>query len=788
MLKLAIICGGPSLERGISLNSARSFLDHTSLFEIELTVLYMNSKSQYYLITPSQLYSNTPSDFDFKLAQTSTFLDETALINILKKVDLVFPIIHGTYGEDGTLQKLLESHHIPFVGSPSDVCHKSFNKYQARAQLKKHNFETLPFAHITSKDTNIDSFWSENKLTNAIIKPTASGSSIGVKYVNSLKQAYQTLHSLWDEGFHELIIEPFCKDTEFTVCVLENYQNDPVALIPLEIKINSNTEGQILDYRKKYLPTDQTRYYCPPKYSNAIIDTIRHDAKEVFKKFGLRDFSRIDGWVTADGRVLFSDLNPISGMEQNSFIFQQAAKIGLTHPDLIHYIITNALKRYGIKKFLNVKKQTSTKKRSVFVLMGGSSSERHVSLMSGTNVWLKLFPSAEYEAIPFLLAEQDVVWQLPYAFTLHHTVEETAEHCKDANQIATIVEPLATIIRTELGVSPSKKFTLPIKLDLNQFINKAKSEDAFVFIALHGGQGEDGTLQNLLEANDIAFNGSGSKASALCMDKFLTATKIASLQDQNILPMPQISLDTKSLLKKSEEELKAMWTNAIIHLGSYDLIIKPQSEGCSTGVVKLHDSNDFCQYITCLAKGDKYILPHTLSGQSSIIPLPAKASEYYLLEPFITTDKIQVSGGELLHEHVNGWCEMTVGILESKGNYTALPASITVAEHHVLSVEEKFQGGTGINITPPPRSLFSEEAKNCMQQNLCKAAKQLGINNYARMDVFVEFATGRIRVIEANTLPALTPSTVLYHQALSIEPPMSPRALLSKIIEQRVSA
>src|SRR6185437_15842759 len=100
MLKIAIICGGPSKERGISLNSARSVLDHTSELGIELIVLYINPKGQYYQITPAQLYSNTPSDFDFKLANNSVHLNEASLIKLLQSVDLVFPLVHGIYGED----------------------------------------------------------------------------------------------------------------------------------------------------------------------------------------------------------------------------------------------------------------------------------------------------------------------------------------------------------------------------------------------------------------------------------------------------------------------------------------------------------------------------------------------------------------------------------------------------------------------------------------------------------------------------------------------------------------
>ena len=70
-----------------------------------------------------------------------------------------------------------------------------------------------------------------------------------------------------------------------------------------------------------------------------------------------------------------------------------------------------------------------------------------------------------------------------------------------------------------------------------------------------------------------------------------------------------------------------------------------------------------------------------------------------------------------------------------------------------------------------------------MQENACEAAKALGIQGYGRIDLFVECKTGTIRVIEANTLPALTPSTVLYHQALAETPPIAPQELLIQLIE-----
>ena len=116
-MRIALICGGPSLERGISLNSARSVLDHLEGDGIEIVPLYFDHKKRAYHISRAQLYSNTPSDFDFKLRETAKFLSPTALKNLLKSVDMAFPVIHGQFGEDGGIQRLLERFNVPYTGS-----------------------------------------------------------------------------------------------------------------------------------------------------------------------------------------------------------------------------------------------------------------------------------------------------------------------------------------------------------------------------------------------------------------------------------------------------------------------------------------------------------------------------------------------------------------------------------------------------------------------------------------------------------------------------------------------
>jgi D-alanine-D-alanine ligase-like ATP-grasp enzyme len=125
-------------------------------------------------------------------------------------------------------------------------------------------------------------------------------------------------------------------------------------------------------------------------------------------------------------------------------------------------------------------------------------------------------------------------------------------------------------------------------------------------------------------------------------------------------------------------------------------------------------------------------------------------------------------------------------VREKDNCYHAFNPSITVSTSAILSLEEKFQGGTGINLTPPPEQLIS--SKDCAHiKNLaCLIAKQVSIQQYARLDIFYNTVTKKLQLIEVNTLPALSPSTVLFQQALAESPPISPKKLLSQLVIERM--
>jgi D-alanine-D-alanine ligase-like ATP-grasp enzyme len=316
-------------------------------------------------------------------------------------------------------------------------------------------------------------------------------------------------------------------------------------------------------------------------------------------------------------------------------------------------------------------------------------------------------------------------------------------------------------------------------MTLNEFIAMAKRDDAFVFIGLHGGIGEDGRLQQMLDDTGVAYTGSDPAASAICMDKSKTAECIAQAKlEAQGLPKIQINLNDNL-------DAERIWDQAIDQFKSISgtFIIKPRCDGCSAGVVRLYSAADLDMYIRLLQQKVAYIPSDTLTHQPNIVEISPETGTDFILEPFIETDDLIIEGSELKHIVTTGWLEFTIGVLETHGKYHALNPSITIAQSHVLTVEEKFQGGTGVNLTPPPTEIISSKQVQHIRTSLEEVAKTLGIKNYVRIDLFFNHKTEQIIIIEANSLPALTPSTVIYHQALAENPSIPPRQFLEKLIE-----
>jgi D-alanine--D-alanine ligase len=732
----------------------------------------------------------------------------------------------------------LEKHEIPFVGSGSAACKKCFDKFRAAEFLRGLNFFTIPDAvlKIFSKKENLKiakKFFTENKIDRAVVKPARGGSSIGVFSVGNPADAVERAEIIFKKRMDtRVVLQPFCRGVEFTTIVLQNKFSQAVALLPTEMEVDYQ-EHQIFDFRKKYLPTRQVHYHCPPRFSNEKIEEIQIGAEQLFTAFGMKDFARIDGWVLENGQVYFSDFNPTSGMEQNSFLFQQSSRIGFSHRNLFKFILKNSLHRQNfplrkIEEFTSKSENSAEKNQNVSqenfnlssrkiyegnlsgicaansdckkiqtpdnllckfpgrqnlqnpnskiplpVIFGGESSERQVSLLSGTNVWLKLRNSKKFAPEPFLLDAQKNFWRLPYALTLNHTVEEILQNCQNAPRDFERLKFLREKIRLRLAAEKSDfdaPLFLPEKISLEKFIQKF---DQF-FIGLHGGWGEDGELQKLLEKNGKKFNGAGSVGAKISMDKFVTAEKVAELNSSEILPARQKLISTAEFLKFSEKNFTEFFQKICQEFAAKNLIVKPRGDGCSSGIVKISSAENLQKYAKILRKKLSQIPAETFPDQNGIVEMPTETPRELIFEKFIETDAVRIKAGKLNWVAKTGWVETTVGLFEiSPGKWHVFAPSLTVADGAVLSVEEKFQGGTGVNLTPPPK--MSASAISKVRESIARVATKLELKSYARIDAFVEVSSGKIQIIEANSLPALTPSTVIFQQALVERPAIFPR-------------
>jgi D-alanine--D-alanine ligase len=785
--KIALLFGGPSAERGISLNSARSVSDHLDDFEI--IPIYYNLEKQPFLIDRKHLYSNTPSDFDFKIAELGKALSEEALVELLQNASITFPVIHGAFGEGGELAAFLEENNIPFIGSSSKSAALAFDKFDAAWTLERAGYFSPPSLLLekTDGDANlarVESFFQNNQLNRAVLKPARSGSSIGVTEVHSPEGCIDAFEKMHANGLDDrFVLEPFAQGREFTVIVLQTPEGKAVSLLPTEIEITDASQA-LFDYRLKYLPTRQVAYHMPPRFTEDQVTEIRLQVEKLFSTLDLRDVVRIDGWLLDDGNLWFSDINLASGLEQNSFFFLQASYLGWSHATVLHYILHSACKRRNIEQPKLKIQSDDEKKEPVRVLFGGDSSERQVSLMSGTNVWLKLKKSAKFVPTPYLLDTDGFVWNLPYAATLRHTVEEVGAACHQMLEEGERLENYRLRIMNALSPEPAfetSSLVSPVCMTLEDFLK----DQTTVFLAIHGGIGENGELQAALAKARIPFTGSLTACAKLCMDKYETGKALENDGKYGIFVAAKKKLDTRILLNLKEPSLKKVWDSLVEDLKSKTLIVKPLSDGCSSGIVRLANLEDLKKYLILLSEHRSRILPGQLTHVKSPVELPSSIPDFLLFETFVTSDRPLIRGNKLEWERNSGWVEITVGVLGSRGEMRALKPSITIAGGEILSLEEKFQGGTGVNITPPPEPWVSQAAWQKAQVKIEFVAQKLGINGFARIDAFLQIETGDILVIEANSIPGLTPSTVIYHQALAEDPPLSPTAFLEAILDYR---
>eukprot|EP00854_Cymbomonas_tetramitiformis_P027406 gene27406-33771_t len=256
-------------------------MDHLRCDEVDISAYYVDLELRAHLIPSSQLYSNTPSDFDFKLrlggSDARTFGSMQELVEQLQaSTDIVFPVMHGQFGEDGEFQSLLEAAGVPFVGTGAKASCQAFDKCTAASTLESLGYFTLPSIlfetipggvehHLPAMQKWFEEQDIDTENGRVVVKPARAGSSVGVSVAIGLAECQSKVQQLFAEGIDtKVLVERYAEGgMEFTLIVLQGSEG-PVALIPseVELRVEGTNDGEpseraIFNYRRKYLPTSQ---------------------------------------------------------------------------------------------------------------------------------------------------------------------------------------------------------------------------------------------------------------------------------------------------------------------------------------------------------------------------------------------------------------------------------------------------------------------------------------------------------------------------------------------------
>lgn len=566
------------------------------------------------------------------------------------------------------------------------------------------------------------------------------------------------------DGESEVLIERFLDGKEFSCIVIQDENGNPIALPPTEIRKGQN----IFDYRSKYLP-GLSRKITPIDLPEKQIKTISEACCRLFNDMHFNVYARIDGFISPKGKVFLNDPNTTSGMLPSSFFFHQAAEIGLNPSKFLTFIIRTSIQQRQISsmyyppfaellkrvdELLEKEKNAPSSKKKIAVILGGYSSERHISVESGRNIYEKLASSTKYEPIPVFLAGNAEKYNL-YTIPINVLLKDNADDIREKIQNFKIHPFIKKIQENCKGIThkyaTGKSLLPPRKLSYDQL---AKEVDG-VFIALHGRPGEDGSVQRELEKVGLPYNGSSVSTSAITINKYDTDK---TLRDNGLLVAADMIVSKNECTEKNKH---AVYNNLVENLGT-PFIAKPIDDGCSSAVRKILSLEEFNAYLKLIFR-DKVDKDRKAAELLSIRPneeFPIKKA--FLAEELISKKGamrfLEITGGMLTHHTPAG------------KEYEIFEASETLSGGDVLSLEEKFLAGEGQNITPARYAAepgLRQKISDSVKDEFLKVAKLLNIEGYARIDAFVRiFPDGGAEVIfiEVNSLPGMTPATCIFHQ------------------------
>ncbi|MBQ1949249.1 MAG: D-alanine--D-alanine ligase [Treponema sp.] len=368
-MNITLIYGGKSGEHEISLISAAAIARGLSKNN-KLTLIGISKQGKWFLQDDSELERIiSDSTASFKITEDegkAVFVIPGAgkkcfrTINASLETDVVFPALHGTNGEDGTIQGLLEMAEIPFVGCTTMSSALTMDKEKTKQVLQSANIPVVPYICMKRSDLN-DSHRYDEVFQRCIdelgfplfIKPCCAGSSNGAnKATNKKELSFYLMEAFcWDD---KVLIEKSINAREIecsvtgnsTTAHADNAEEAVKAYIPGEI-IPTHT---FYDFDAKYNDPNGAALKIPADLSTDLIETVRSTAVKAYKTLDCAGLSRVDFFVEKDtGKLYFNEINTMPGFTQISMFPKMCEKAGVQFEELTELLVKEAVLRFGTK-------------------------------------------------------------------------------------------------------------------------------------------------------------------------------------------------------------------------------------------------------------------------------------------------------------------------------------------------------------------------------------------------------------------------------------------------------
>ena len=360
--RVAVLFGGRSSEHAVSCVTAAGVLGAINKDKYEVIPIGIAKSGQWVLaagdtaqwsLSASSLPEVQPSSETVTLAEIGgehqlIVASPNAVPQELGSVDVVFPLLHGPFGEDGTIQGLLELSDTRYVGAGVLASAVGMDKHYMKVVFEAAGLHVGPYIAVTDRQWIKDAESVRKQVDRlgfpVFVKPARAGSSMGISKVDSMEGLDAAIEEARRHDL-KLVIEAGIVGREIECAVLEGRGTDaPRTSMPGEISVAAGTH-EFYDFTAKYVEDDAAALSCPADIPEEAISRVRELAAAAFDAVGAEGLSRVDFFYTPDGELIINEINTMPGFTPKSMYPQMWAASGLDYADLIDELMYRALHR-----------------------------------------------------------------------------------------------------------------------------------------------------------------------------------------------------------------------------------------------------------------------------------------------------------------------------------------------------------------------------------------------------------------------------------------------------------